>query len=322
MCSVATEKRPHRSKGAEIRRAVRETIGASLANDEGLREQKKRLMRQLISDTATVMFMDRGFEGVRVTEVAHATGVSEKTVYNYFPTKESLLFDREDAWATAIRTALGPGAAIDSPVDAMVHVLGAEMDQMLQNIKDSGQSTMFTIRRFQNLIEQTPALWAAQIEMMGRLSQVAATALAERIGVDPGDPEPQIMSDALMGLWGVHLRAMVKYSGTDRAPAQVASLVRGEVARAARLIDSGLSSFVSVTQTTKAKAELQRAWTESLEARQEVVAAMKKARLAWRQAKLEARKDGTDARRVRAEVTHDVRRAVRDAKRDIKARRH
>ncbi len=77
---------------------------------EGLRERKKRLTRQLISDTATGMFLERGFDEVRVTEIAVAAGVSEKTVYNYFPTKESLLLDREAAMAHSIREALGPGA--------------------------------------------------------------------------------------------------------------------------------------------------------------------------------------------------------------------
>ena len=70
---------------------------------EGLRERKKRQMRKLISDTATAMFLERGFDEVRVTEVAAQCGVSEKTVYNYFPTKESLLLDREEDSAVAIR---------------------------------------------------------------------------------------------------------------------------------------------------------------------------------------------------------------------------
>ena len=61
---------------------------------EGLRELKKRETRQRISDVATEMFLARGFEAVTVTEVAAAAGVSEKTVYNYFPTKESLVLDQ------------------------------------------------------------------------------------------------------------------------------------------------------------------------------------------------------------------------------------
>ena len=67
-----------------------------MAPGEGLRQRKKRVMRQLISDTAPAMFLERGFEEVRVAEVAAACDVSEKTVYNYFPTKESLLFDQAD----------------------------------------------------------------------------------------------------------------------------------------------------------------------------------------------------------------------------------
>ena len=77
----------------------------------GLRERKKRITRQLISDTATAMFLEKGFEEVRVADVASACNVSEKTVYNYFPTKESLLFDRFEDMEAQVRVALGPGAA-------------------------------------------------------------------------------------------------------------------------------------------------------------------------------------------------------------------
>src|SRR6202012_6170691 len=77
---------------------------------EGLRERKKRLMRQQLSDTATAMFLDRGFDGVRVAEVGAACGVSEKTVFNYFPAKEGLVMDRRDATLSALSSGLSdPG---------------------------------------------------------------------------------------------------------------------------------------------------------------------------------------------------------------------
>ena len=53
--------------------------GQLTAPAEGLRERKKRLMRQQLSDTATAMFLERGFDAVRVTEVAAACGVSLAT---------------------------------------------------------------------------------------------------------------------------------------------------------------------------------------------------------------------------------------------------
>src|ERR1700730_8754572 len=88
------------------------------AGTGGLRERKKRLMRQQLSDVATQMFMERGFDAVRVTELAEACGVSEKTVFNYFPTKESLILDRLESTMAALKAGLAqPGAeAAEAPL--------------------------------------------------------------------------------------------------------------------------------------------------------------------------------------------------------------
>src|SRR6476661_9264009 len=102
--------------------------GTAAAEAEGLRERKKRLMRQQLSDTATQMFMDRGFDAVRVTEIAEACGVSEKTVFNYFPTKESLVLDRLEAMVASLHTGLADAAV--PPVQAALAILDRELDGM------------------------------------------------------------------------------------------------------------------------------------------------------------------------------------------------
>jgi AcrR family transcriptional regulator len=63
----------------------------------GLRERKKERTRQLIADTAARLFAERGYEQVAVRDVAGEAEVAEQTVYNYFPTKEELVTDREQA---------------------------------------------------------------------------------------------------------------------------------------------------------------------------------------------------------------------------------
>jgi AcrR family transcriptional regulator len=61
----------------------------------GLRELKKARTRRLIADTAARLFAERGYEHVSVSDVAREAEVAEQTVYNYFPTKEQLVTDRE-----------------------------------------------------------------------------------------------------------------------------------------------------------------------------------------------------------------------------------
>jgi AcrR family transcriptional regulator len=62
----------------------------------GLRDLKKARTRRLIADTAARLFAERGYERVTVTDVARDAEVAEQTVYNYFPTKERLVTDREE----------------------------------------------------------------------------------------------------------------------------------------------------------------------------------------------------------------------------------
>src|SRR4051812_49722088 len=61
-----------------------------------LRESNKARTRLAISDEATRLFVERGFENVTLAEIAEAAHVSVKTVFNYFASKEELFFDRFD----------------------------------------------------------------------------------------------------------------------------------------------------------------------------------------------------------------------------------
>src|ERR1700752_1093852 len=111
------------------RRAVDWTAeDAPAALDEGLRERKKRLMRRQLSDTATAMFLERGFDAVRVTEVAAACGVSEKTVFNYFPAKEARVLARLEGTVAALAAGLADPDV--PPVQAALAILAGELSAM------------------------------------------------------------------------------------------------------------------------------------------------------------------------------------------------
>jgi AcrR family transcriptional regulator len=210
---------------------------------EGLRQRKKRMMRQQLSDTATRMFLDRGFDAVRVAEVAEACGVSEKTVFNYFPTKESLVLDRLEAMVASLRTGLADAAV--PPVQAALAILDRELAGMtgwLAGADDPYRAAQ-AIRRFGDLIRVTPSLRAYQSDMMGRFVSVAAEILAARAGMSADDPEPQIAARALLGLWHIQAESLRKHLDGSLAPGRIHERVSADVRRAARLIETGLRSF-------------------------------------------------------------------------------
>jgi AcrR family transcriptional regulator len=210
---------------------------------EGLRERKKRQMRQRLSDTATEMFMQRGFDGVRVAEIAEACGVSEKTVFNYFPTKESLLLDRWDATMGSLRIRLAD--PLLSPTQAAVGVLDDELHGLTSwmESQDDALAAGSRIRRFGTLIRSTPALRSHQRDMTDRLIAAAAEVLAGRAALRPDDPEPQIAAIALLGLWQIQFNSLTRHLDGTRTPAQIHQAVSDDVRRAAGLIEKGLRSL-------------------------------------------------------------------------------
>lgn len=256
---------------------LRELHDREVRPDEGLRERKKRMSRQLISDTATWMFCERGFDDVRVAEVAAEAGVSEKTVFNYFPTKESLVFDREDELVAGIRAALTHRARGESPTQAMVAFIEREVAQY----DGLGEEFQPMFLAFLRMIDETPALVAARHQLAVKLIAVARDALAESVGVDPRDPEPFIAAQSLIALWEVQIVSRERHirGGTPLGELRIA--VFEDVRRAARLLDTGLWSFNQVEQGASARSQLAAAATVANEARAQVFEALRQAKAAW-----------------------------------------
>jgi AcrR family transcriptional regulator len=226
------------------RQALDPTAGKfSVPRAEGLRERKKRLMRRHLSDTATAMFLERGFDAVRVAEVAEACGVSEKTVFNYFAVKEALIMDRLETILAALRAGLADPSR--TPVQAVLIILDGELSAMtrqLGNREDASQGRA-AIRRFGDLIRATPSLRAYQADMMDQSTAVATEILAARVGMTAEDPEPQIAARALLGLWRVQADSLRRHLDVAPTPTRLRELVTADVRRAAHLVDTGLRTF-------------------------------------------------------------------------------
>ncbi len=204
-----------------------------------LRERRKQQTRKLLTDTATELFLAKGFDAVRVVEIAEACGVSEKTVYNYFPTKEALLLDHVEALPDALRSALGDHAT--PPVTAVLAVLADELGALIGRIAaapDFDRAREQT-RHFGELIRSTPSLRAYQHEETARLTTMTAELLAPRFG---GDSAALAAAHALLGLWAVQYASLRRHLETASGPEELRAAITTDVRRAADVIERGLSS--------------------------------------------------------------------------------
>ncbi|MEU4689561.1 TetR family transcriptional regulator [Actinoplanes sp. NPDC023714] len=146
----------------------------------GLRDEKKQATRTAIADTALLLFLDRGFERVTVAEVARAAGVSVNTVFNYFPAKEDLLFDRQAEVVHRLARAVTRRADGETVAAAVLRAFLAELD--------AGEPTLGLdpgAVRFWSLVQQSPALQARVRLMHEQTEEALASALSETVTADP-----------------------------------------------------------------------------------------------------------------------------------------
>jgi AcrR family transcriptional regulator len=244
--------------------------------DEGLRERKRRLTRQLISDAATAMFATRGFDNVKVAEVADRVGVSEKTVYNYFPTKESLVLDTADEAVDRMARALRERGPAQSPTAAVVQAIKDDTARF----DEAPEELVEFIPLFLGMVDSTPALRAAWLELQDRLAAVAREELATQAGIDPRDPEPMAAGRALAGLAEVAMDSRIRRIREGLRGEALHRAVDDDLERAARLLETGLWSF-NLPRSQRAKQQAMEAARAAEDARTQVLKALRQARAAW-----------------------------------------
>jgi AcrR family transcriptional regulator len=335
------------SDDARIRRLLERELGEDLAAaffvaretqerwarrrhpDDGLRERKKRRTRQQISDVATVLFVVRGFDHVKVAEIAEIVGVSEKTVYNYFPTKESLVFDRTDETIERLVAALRERSVGESPTKAVLRALGEDMD----DLEDLPGELYLFLPLFNEMIAITPALRAAWLDLQSRLVEVATEELATFADVDPRDPEPMVAARAIVALTDLSFASRMRHIEGGLRGGELRRAVVEDLERAARLLDAGLWSFNLLAQGARTRQQIRDAATAAEDARRQVLEALKQARSAWqalthgeraehrhrdgearREQQSEARRARADTRSLRAEARREAGELKRAAK--------
>lgn len=150
----------------------------------GRRERKKAATRKAISDVATAMFLERGFDNVSIREVADAADVSPTTVFAHFPQKEALVFDEDDEQRDRL-VAIVRERPADSTIAEAIHAFYAE--EIRADAEEHGDGVA---RRFLAFLNETPALREYASKMWLRHEDALAAVIADELGL--GTPPAEV----------------------------------------------------------------------------------------------------------------------------------
>jgi AcrR family transcriptional regulator len=182
---------------------------AAIPGSPGLRERQKAERRQAISDAATALFVERGFDAVTLTEVAEAAGVSVKTIFNYFGSKEELFLDREgEAYSSTIAAIADrePGETITDGIRRLL------VEQRVPSRGGGWEIFEDPViwERFRAFIatwKGSSALQARHLLINETLADGVADALAAELGIAADDDRVRTMAAMLVS--AMHLRHRV-----------------------------------------------------------------------------------------------------------------
>jgi AcrR family transcriptional regulator len=153
----------------------------------GIRERKRQAVRDHLSDVALRLLADRSFDSVTVDEIAAAAGVSRRTFFRYFTSKEEVVLSFLDEMGARLHDAIvarppdePPLAAVHSALRPRIAAYAADAERTL---------------RFVRLLQMSPSLRAQELERRSRLRELVADAISLRLGLDlHRDTRPRLLA--------------------------------------------------------------------------------------------------------------------------------
>lgn len=202
----------------------------------GLRERKKARSRLAISNVATKMFIERGFDDVTVAEVAAAADVSVATIFNYFETKEELFFDREGEIVEAQRRFILERKGGETITSVLHREFLAAIEAGLPQLMAHGASFLRTI-------DGSSALRARVRLGFEKAEASLAETIAEETDAVAGDPTPRIVAAMLMAIERTLIESAGAAALRGDAMAATKRRLRQACDRAFVLLEGGMRGY-------------------------------------------------------------------------------
>ncbi|MFD7511134.1 TetR/AcrR family transcriptional regulator [Streptomyces sp. NPDC059853] len=180
-----------------------------MADTPTLRERARSAARAEIAATAVQLFAENGFEATTVDQIAAAAGISRRSFFHYFGSKEDVVLGDTEALGETVRAALEARPAEESAWTAITeafrvlrHAAGSEKEQLI----------------LAGIHGQAPSLRARHLEKHLRWQELLAPGIQQRLGLPPSpDPDPRALAfvAAALACLDAAVDAWYRSGGTD-----------------------------------------------------------------------------------------------------------
>ena len=193
-------------------------------------DQQKAQPRLALSLAAFDLAREHGLAGVRVPQIAAATGVSPRTFNNYFASKEAAI-----AWPATWRASRRAANLTGRPEEPLAGALVAAVASMYEQNEMDGLPPGW-LRDFRALVAKEPALHGEYLKAAAAAEAALAGAIARRTGAEEDQLEPQVLAAVVAGAERAAVRSWVRQAN---ASSTLTDVVRTAVGMAVRGIAGG-----------------------------------------------------------------------------------
>ncbi|MFF0555910.1 TetR family transcriptional regulator [Streptomyces sp. NPDC004266] len=172
-----------------------------------LAQRKRQLVATELTEAALQLFALKGFDAATVDEIATEAGVSKRTFFRYFASKEDVVVQFLAGMGADMRAALAERPAGERPSEALRHAVSVP----LAACGDHAERVLPVVR----LILRTPSLLARLLEHQAEWREGLAEELGARLGRDPEtDLRPRLAAGMALTAFDAVLR---RWSGGESA---------------------------------------------------------------------------------------------------------
>ncbi|GIE85379.1 transcriptional regulator, TetR family [Actinoplanes regularis] len=166
-----------------------EWYGRDVQQRSPVRERARRAMRSELAMLAQDLFVTRGYEQTTIEDLVSAAGISKRTFFRYFTSKEDLVLDKRDVWVEELIEAF----AARPDAEPVWHSLRRAFDVVVAHFDDATQ--LPRTLAVEKVIQDNSALGAGELERLSRVQDQLADLIGQRIGQrSPADPRPSVLA--------------------------------------------------------------------------------------------------------------------------------